>query len=514
MGGFSSITGDESIMNADNASFDGTERGGKMTTNGQLWIGSTASPHVKKGTIISPLGTLQVGYSSPNVTLDLVGGVNDLHVAKWIVNNIAGQGGNKTTIASATASASAGDTIFVMPGSTGTYTENFTLPANINLVAMQGDQSTPHVTIIGKITMTAVGTSSISNIRLQTNSDFAVVVSGNSASILNLNNCYLNCTNNTGISFTSSSGSAQINLFRCQGDLGTTGIALFSSSSSGNMSFNYNVFTNSGGSTTANTISSGFVNLGWSNFKNPITTSSTGGIGVLSSQCDTSAQNVTAITHGGSGAGALFVTSYIASGSASAISVGTGVTLPISDCTISSSNTNAITGLGTLNFSGLVFSNSSSTINTTNLSPMVVKGGFYQGNLTSTAPAAGMLGEELKSAVTGVSFTTGTNKDITSLSITPGIWDVTAQVVFISPGISIAGCTLGLSTISATFQGNFGDQQSTISENANVWAQLPLIVANFRVSISVSTTYFAVGFVLFNSGTCTASGSIKARRIA
>ena len=74
MAGSSTITGDESIIFADNASFDGTERGGKLTTNGQLWIGATASPHVKKGSITSPSGTLTIGYSSPNITLDLTGG--------------------------------------------------------------------------------------------------------------------------------------------------------------------------------------------------------------------------------------------------------------------------------------------------------------------------------------------------------------------------------------------------------------------------------------------------------
>lgn len=51
MPGFSNITGDESIMYADNCSFDGTERDGKMTANGQLWIGSASSPHVRKATL-------------------------------------------------------------------------------------------------------------------------------------------------------------------------------------------------------------------------------------------------------------------------------------------------------------------------------------------------------------------------------------------------------------------------------------------------------------------------------
>lgn len=74
MAGFSSISGQETIVSADNASFDGTDRGGALTTDGQLFIGSTASPHVKKGSLTSPLGTVTIGYSSPNITLDLAGG--------------------------------------------------------------------------------------------------------------------------------------------------------------------------------------------------------------------------------------------------------------------------------------------------------------------------------------------------------------------------------------------------------------------------------------------------------
>ena len=49
-----------------------------LVTNGQLWIGSTAvnagSTHINVGTLTSPGGTLNVGYSSPNITLDLAGG--------------------------------------------------------------------------------------------------------------------------------------------------------------------------------------------------------------------------------------------------------------------------------------------------------------------------------------------------------------------------------------------------------------------------------------------------------
>jgi len=74
MAGNNSVVGLETITFTDNMSFDGTERGGAMTTNGQLWIGSTAPRHVKLGTITSPSGTITIGYSSPNITLDITGG--------------------------------------------------------------------------------------------------------------------------------------------------------------------------------------------------------------------------------------------------------------------------------------------------------------------------------------------------------------------------------------------------------------------------------------------------------
>lgn len=74
MPGFSSITGQESVMFADNCSFDGTKRGGVITTDGQFWIGNSASPRVRVGTITSPLGTITIGYSAPNITIDLAGG--------------------------------------------------------------------------------------------------------------------------------------------------------------------------------------------------------------------------------------------------------------------------------------------------------------------------------------------------------------------------------------------------------------------------------------------------------
>jgi len=49
-----------------------------LATNGQLWIGTTSvnagGTHINVGSITSPLATITIGYSSPNITLDIEGG--------------------------------------------------------------------------------------------------------------------------------------------------------------------------------------------------------------------------------------------------------------------------------------------------------------------------------------------------------------------------------------------------------------------------------------------------------
>jgi hypothetical protein len=73
MAGSSSISGDESIIFADNASFDGTERGGKLTSDGQLWIGSTAGRHVRRGGLTSTDGSIAVTNGAGTIDLSVSG---------------------------------------------------------------------------------------------------------------------------------------------------------------------------------------------------------------------------------------------------------------------------------------------------------------------------------------------------------------------------------------------------------------------------------------------------------
>ena len=74
------------------------------------------------------------------------------------------------------------------------------------------------------------------------------------------------------------------------------------------------------------------------------------------------AANTTALTHGGSGTSFAKDTKFTG-GSSSAVSIG-GI-LPMINCIVDSTNTNAITGAGTLKYAFISFTNTSSTVNTT-----------------------------------------------------------------------------------------------------------------------------------------------------
>ncbi len=289
---------------------------------------------------------------------------NNYGPMKFIVDGTTVANGTHSTISAALTSAVSGDTIFIRPG---TYTENLTLKVGVNLCANTCDALTPNVTIVGTCTLTTAGVVSISGIRLQTNSAALIAVTGSAASILNLTDCYLNCTNATGITFSSSSGSAVINITNCKSDLGTTGIGLFSHSSGGSLRIMGLFGTNTGSSLTTSTCSAGVLDIRNSLMNFPIAYSSAGTGSHDYVTVDNSSTNTTSLAQTGTGTVGCHWCRYL-SGSASSISVGSGCTLNAIEIEVSSSNTNAITGAGTLSLSNVSMTGSSSTINTSTVS--------------------------------------------------------------------------------------------------------------------------------------------------
>lgn len=383
---------------------------------------------------------------------------NTFGCAKWVVSSDATQG-THTTIAGALTSASSGDTIFIRPG---TYTENLTLKAGVNLTAYVCDALTPNVTISGTCTLTVAGSVSISGIRLQTNSAALIAITGSAASVLNVTNCYLNMTNNTGITFSSSSASAVLNIKDCKGDLGTTGIAIFTHTSAGRMELTYSNITNSGASTTASTCSAGVINLVYTVLGSPITTSGTSGFTWDYISIDCNSINTTAATLGGSGVHACRYSRFN-SGTATAVSCGSATPV-LEFCTIGSSNTNAISGAGTLISSVLSCEGSSSTINTTTQTALTNRFGIQRSSKQPAFLAFATSQLNVTGDNTGYNITFATeifdynnNFDAVSTFTAPltGVYRLNADIIFNDVGVAHAGCIMTISTSNRAYYFNY-----------------------------------------------------------
>jgi hypothetical protein len=273
--------------------------------------------------------------------------------------------GSHVTLASAMADAVSGDTIFMRDS----VTENVTITPGVNIASW--DSSAANVpSITGTLTMTGAGTSAITGLRLVTNSAASIAITGSAASILMVSGCYFDCTNNTGITFSSSNAGARLSLDYCRGNLGTTGIALYSHSSAGILSINWSGISNTGNSTTASDVSSGSALCSNSSFLIPFSTSSTGNFGITFSDIATSATNTVCLTTAGTGTSNFIQNCRLISGSASSVSIGSGTTCTISNSAVNSSNTNPVTGAGTLNYSPINFIGTGKSVNVTTRNPL------------------------------------------------------------------------------------------------------------------------------------------------
>jgi hypothetical protein len=356
--------------------------------------------------------------------------------------------------------------------------------------------------------MSGTGTCSIAGVRLITNSDFFLVISGSSVSRVNLDNCHLVCSNNTGISLTSSNVAANVTMNFCRGNITTTGISLFASSSPGSITINYCYFFNDGGTTTASTLSSGTLIIFWCDISFPITSSGTAFTSFFYSQI-IAAGNTTALTVGGSGSQ---IAEYclFSSGTGTAISVGSA--LDISTCIIKSSNAAAIAGAGTIHYSMLDFIGGSSAITTTTQT----QNGTIRGISNGASPAAGFLGEVMESKIgSGASVSlnvSGNWFNLVSVTLTPGVWDLDGLVAI--AGGAVTGTLTGAAiATNNTGAGTVGDTTATLPTTPNAVSAVCLVVPRVRKAISASTQYFLNAACTYTVGAPVAWGRLTAVRV-
>jgi len=353
--------------------------------------------------------------------------------------------GTHTTIQAAINSASSGDTVFIRPG---IYSENPILKAGVDL-ATYSSEYIDHVVIIGKCSYSGTGVVTLSGIRLQTNGDFLLEVTGANASVIILKDCYVSCTNNTGISHTNSNASSQIYLYQCLGDIAAPGFSYFSKSSTGQLLIFGGQFFNTGASTSASVASAGLVFIDYTSFPNPITTS-----GTSSLQCKyatfTNIGNTTALTVGGSGTN-LITFCDIITGTASAVMISSNLT--ITTCTITTTNVIAVAGSGSIAYGGVTFSNSTAlagtlvTIDTSETLPYATAG------TTGTAVRG-------SSSFDNTQFTVSSTGFVQFIGGSSAITSVSSQS-FTTPGAFTYTSTAGTSYVIVELQAGGGGGGST-----------------------------------------------------
>jgi hypothetical protein len=448
---------DNEVLYADNVDFRGVQPVvAQVTADGELLIGAGTSPNIRVNTltpgpgvtIINAPGSITIGVTGVGQTItgddalalsptagnwNILGqqagtvpvmetdgtAPSTLRVEDrtWITKHVVdpsatvGLRGTYTTIAAAMTAAASGETVYVRPG---TYVENLTAKAGVSVIALDIGGLTPIIQGQISCNMAAGAVSVWSGLRIETDGDHAVSFTGANQNFLTFKDCLLVATDNDLIEHTNSSATSILTIDNSLLDrLGN--FAYFTSSATGFLQLIYTRFSNAALSTTASTMSAGFLRSFFSEFRGPITTSGTNDLLIQNTIMRMDNIDVTALTVGGSATNKVEGCEF-RSGTTACVSVGS--TLTMTDCSFDSTEAsgNAISGAGTLLHSGLSFSNTANVINITaaNQTGRV----FRPGTMRSTTQPA--FSAFLPSTVTnvtgaGAAFVIGTGTALTEI---------------------------------------------------------------------------------------------------
>jgi hypothetical protein len=115
----------------------------------------------------------------------------------------------------------------------------------------------------------------------------------------------------------------------------------------------------------------------------------------------------------------------------------------------------------------------------------------------------------------GITLTTATAANVTSISVPPGDWEIFGNCIFTPAATTVK--TANSTSISAT-SATFGSQDSVAQlfygstglTGGTTADYLPL--ANFIVHLTATTTYYLISYSIFTTSTMKAAGTITARR--
>lgn len=136
------------------------------------------------------------------------------------------------------------------------------------------------------------------------------------------------------------------------------------------------------------------------------------------------------------------------------------------------------------------------------------------GTATNNNAAAGNCGEYVESVVAGVTApTSGQFKDLTSITLTAGDWDVT-YIFALNNGAAVTEVDYGVGTVTGNDStGLVFGSNALIIKNATNINSTGTAVASCRYSLSGGTTLYAKVSATYTSTAPTFSGRLSARRV-
>jgi len=151
-----------------------------------------------------------------------------------------------------------------------------------------------------------------------------------------------------------------------------------------------------------------------------------------------------------------------------------------------------------------------------NSADLDVLNGQYPGTTTNDNAGAGNIGQDISSAASAVSLTTATPKDITSISLSPGDWDVWGNFTSAPAGSTTqSDVRAWINTVSATDPGPpnggcYAELQMAIA--AGLSQTLPLGMMRVTIPTGPNLTVYLSAEVTFLVSTLTGGGFLGARR--
>ena len=139
-------------------------------------------------------------------------------------------------------------------------------------------------------------------------------------------------------------------------------------------------------------------------------------------------------------------------------------------------------------------------------------------NTTGIPPLPGTIGEQIRSfldSTSALSLTSGVIKTVTSITLTPGIWDVTAIADFTSPGLTATVMKAAISdTINSFATTVQGDNKLNSNAFPTTGNNAYIVIPAFRINVTATHTWYLVSSCAFTAGSISAYGRLSAVRVA